>query len=259
MAYIVIKSRCYRRRPILPAHHLILLPASPVTSARYHTTVHHSLIPKSSHRSGVSFVSKTCKKAHHQKNWKTVHSLFSYFTAVNSHQLTYSLCLRLSKLWRRSLGPTSFLSKAQGNLIRLTDHIFQLSRVISPLLPYCCPKPPAMYLSSAIRPFINGGRTTFAIRGAGQQPLASRANVEGGITLDLRLLTGIDLNLENGIVSISAGERWGAVYEKLAEHNLGVTGSRSAKGGIGGLALSGSSTNTFYPHPIEENHTELCF
>lgn len=40
-------------------------------------------------------------------------------------------------------------------------------------------------------------------------------------------------------MSIAAGERWGTVYEKLTDQALGVTGSRSALGGIGGLALSG--------------------
>ncbi|KAI1652078.1 FAD-binding domain-containing protein [Daldinia loculata] len=90
-----------------------------------------------------------------------------------------------------------------------------------------------------INPFVARGEMAFAIRGAGQQPLPGCANIQGGITLDLRLLTGIDLDLDTGIVSIAAGERWGTVYEKLHEHGLGVTGSRSAKGGIGGLALSG--------------------
>ncbi|KAI0023355.1 FAD-binding domain-containing protein [Xylariomycetidae sp. FL0641] len=91
----------------------------------------------------------------------------------------------------------------------------------------------------AIKPFVERHEATFAIRGAGQQPLPGCANIQDGIKLDLRLITGVDLDMSKGIVSIGAGERWGAVYEKLHEHNLGVTGSRSAKGGIGGLALSG--------------------
>ncbi|KAI1822651.1 FAD-binding domain-containing protein [Xylaria intraflava] len=90
-----------------------------------------------------------------------------------------------------------------------------------------------------IKPFITSRQTAFAIRGAGQQPLPGCANIQGGITLDLSLLTGIDLDPSTGIVSIGAGERWGAVYEKLSHHGLGVTGSRSANGGIGGLALAG--------------------
>ncbi|KAI0502861.1 FAD-binding domain-containing protein [Xylaria bambusicola] len=90
-----------------------------------------------------------------------------------------------------------------------------------------------------IGPFVTNGQTTFAVRGAGQQPLPGCANIQGGITLDLALLTGIKLDFDSRVVSIGAGERWGAVYEKLSGHGLSITGSRSAKGGIGGLALAG--------------------
>ncbi|KAK7751514.1 hypothetical protein SLS62_006601 [Diatrype stigma] len=81
----------------------------------------------------------------------------------------------------------------------------------------------------------NGVR--FAIRGAGQQPLEACANIQDGITLDLRRLTGVEL--KEGVVSVGAGERWGPVYEKVQAAGLGVGGSRSAKGGIGGLSLAG--------------------
>lgn len=77
----------------------------------------------------------------------------------------------------------------------------------------------------------------FAVRGAGQVPLSGAANIENGITLDLRNLTRVEL--KDGTVSIGAGERWGSVYEKLEAQGLGVTGSRSGNGGIGGLALEG--------------------
>ena len=81
------------------------------------------------------------------------------------------------------------------------------------------------------------GDVAFAIRGGGQQPLPGCANIQGGITLDLGLLVGSEIH--DGIVEIAAGERWGPVYNKLHEKGLGVTGSCSAKGGIGGLALAG--------------------
>ncbi|KAI0379305.1 hypothetical protein F5Y04DRAFT_260138 [Hypomontagnella monticulosa] len=78
---------------------------------------------------------------------------------------------------------------------------------------------------------------TFAVRGGGQQPLPGSANIQDGITLDLRLLTGIDIG--NGVVKVGAGERWGSVYEKLGTDGLAVAGGRSATNGIGGLALEG--------------------
>ncbi|KAI0204952.1 FAD-binding domain-containing protein [Astrocystis sublimbata] len=90
-----------------------------------------------------------------------------------------------------------------------------------------------------IKSFVVSDKAVFAVRSAGQQPLPGCANIEGGITCDLSLLKGVDLDLDTGIVSIGAGERWGAVYDELCKHGLGITGSRSAKGGIGGLALTG--------------------
>ncbi|XXG99430.1 hypothetical protein Hte_005769 [Hypoxylon texense] len=77
----------------------------------------------------------------------------------------------------------------------------------------------------------------FAVRGGGQQPLPGCANIQDGITLDLRLLTGIDPS--DGIVKVGAGERWGSVYERLGADGLAVAGGRSATNGIGGLALEG--------------------
>ncbi|KAL2278266.1 hypothetical protein FJTKL_14539 [Diaporthe vaccinii] len=77
----------------------------------------------------------------------------------------------------------------------------------------------------------------FAIRGGGQQPLEACSNIQDGITVDLSLLTGIEL--KDGVVSVGAGERWGPVHEKVQAAGLGVGDNRSAKGGIGGLSLSG--------------------
>lgn len=90
---------------------------------------------------------------------------------------------------------------------------------------------------TTIKSFALDGSAKFAIRGAGQQPLPGCANVQGGVTVDLRHLTGVEV--KEGSVSIAAGERWANVYDKVQQHGLGVTGSRSALGGIGGLALAG--------------------
>ncbi len=97
-----------------------------------------------------------------------------------------------------------------------------------------------------IRPFALSGQAPFAIFGAGQQPALGCNNIQGGITLNLSLLTGITVNDE--AVSIAAGERWGAVYEKLDPLGLSVAGGRSARNGIGGLALQGGRTTIHCVH-----------
>ncbi|KAI0893530.1 hypothetical protein F4806DRAFT_476168 [Annulohypoxylon nitens] len=86
-----------------------------------------------------------------------------------------------------------------------------------------------------IQPFV--GDVQFAIRAAGRQPLPGCANVQGGITVDLRSLKGV--SVQGGQVQIAAGESWGAVYEHLEPHGLGVTGGKSTTCGIGGLATQG--------------------
>ncbi|KAI1346844.1 FAD-binding domain-containing protein [Xylaria sp. FL0043] len=84
---------------------------------------------------------------------------------------------------------------------------------------------------------VKKNNAAFAIRGAGQQPLEACANIDNGITLDLSLLTGVQL--KEGVVSVGAGDLWGSVYKEVQAAGLGVGGSRSAKGGIGGLSLAG--------------------
>lgn len=88
-----------------------------------------------------------------------------------------------------------------------------------------------------IAPFSIAGDAPFAITGGCQQPASACNNIHDGIVLHLNGLKGIELS--DGIVKIAAGERWGAVYEKLDGTGLGVAGGRSATCGIGGLALTG--------------------
>jgi len=108
-----------------------------------------------------------------------------------------------------------------------------------------------------IKPFALDGDVQFAIRGAGQQPMPGCSNITNGITVDLRHIKGIEL--KDGAVSLGAGERWGPIYEKLTAEGLGVSGSRSALGGIGGLALAGANALPFfniYPYlNVRESHS----
>ncbi|KAL8950866.1 MAG: hypothetical protein Q9222_003120 [Ikaeria aurantiellina] len=74
-----------------------------------------------------------------------------------------------------------------------------------------------------------------AIRGGGHTPWAGAANVDQGVTMDMRGLTGVQLNESTGIVSISAGESWKSVYEQLGRKGLAVAGGRVSKVGVAGL------------------------
>ncbi|KAI0423484.1 FAD-binding domain-containing protein [Xylaria sp. FL1042] len=90
---------------------------------------------------------------------------------------------------------------------------------------------------STIGPFVTNGKAKFAVVAGGRQPALGCSNIDNGITLNLSHLKGIVV--QDGYVSISAGDSWGAVYDELGQRGLGCAGSRSAKGGIGGLPTQG--------------------
>ncbi|KAI1430195.1 putative oxidoreductase [Xylaria sp. FL1777] len=79
----------------------------------------------------------------------------------------------------------------------------------------------------------------FAIRSGGHTPAANAANIDGGVTLDLRRLNSININPSQSTVSVGVGNTWDTVYAKLQPLNLSVTGGRSAGVGVGGLSLGG--------------------
>lgn len=79
----------------------------------------------------------------------------------------------------------------------------------------------------------------FAIRSGGHTPWTGAANIEGGVTLDLRNLNMVNLNTNEGTVSIGAGGSWDLVYSQLDPKNLTVNGGRTAGVGIGGLSTGG--------------------
>jgi FAD/FMN-containing dehydrogenase len=47
------------------------------------------------------------------------------------------------------------------------------------------------------------------------------------VTVDLRALKGISLNLDKTVVNVHAGETWSLVQEELEKYGLTLLGSRS--------------------------------
>ncbi|TGJ85359.1 hypothetical protein E0Z10_g3428 [Xylaria hypoxylon] len=85
----------------------------------------------------------------------------------------------------------------------------------------------------------NKGACLFAIRSGGHAPKANAANIDKGVTLDLRRLNSIDVSRSRSGVSVGVGNTWDTVYAKLDALNLSVTGGRTAGVGVGGLSLGG--------------------
>ncbi|KAH8595898.1 hypothetical protein B0O99DRAFT_594194 [Bisporella sp. PMI_857] len=73
-------------------------------------------------------------------------------------------------------------------------------------------------LIQALHPLLARGEFQIAIRGGGHTPYGSSANIESGVTVDIRGLKGISLSEDKSVVEIAAGETWTSVYTELEKH-----------------------------------------
>ena len=81
----------------------------------------------------------------------------------------------------------------------------------------------------------------FAVRGGGHNPFPGSANIDGGITVDMRAMNTVTVH-DRQSVSIGAGAIWGHVYEQLDPLNLGVVGGNVYGVGVSGFTLGGESS-----------------
>lgn len=77
----------------------------------------------------------------------------------------------------------------------------------------------------------------FAIKGRTHAPGAGFANVEGGVTVDMTGLSGVEL--VGNVARVGAGARWVDVYAALDPEGKTVAGGRNGAVGVGGLTLGG--------------------
>lgn len=82
-------------------------------------------------------------------------------------------------------------------------------------------------------------RPLFAIRGGGHSPDIAAANINQGITVDMRALKAIRVGDDGNITSVGAGALWNDVYSALDTRNLSAVGGRVAGVGVGGLITGG--------------------
>ncbi|KAL8897006.1 MAG: hypothetical protein Q9207_007434 [Kuettlingeria erythrocarpa] len=86
------------------------------------------------------------------------------------------------------------------------------------------------------------GSCRFAVKSGGHMAQAGAANIQGGVTMDLRNLNHSSISPDQSTVTIGPGLRWGQVYTLLAAYGLAVPGGRSAEVGVGGYRLGGGSS-----------------
>ncbi|MCU1439496.1 MAG: hypothetical protein JWP85_493 [Rhodoglobus sp.] len=91
-------------------------------------------------------------------------------------------------------------------------------------------------VAEAVR-FAVGQGIVISVRGGGHHASGLATN-DGGIVIDLTLLCGIDV-LDNAVVRVGGGARWGDVARALQQHDLVLTSGDTTTVGVGGLTLGG--------------------
>jgi FAD/FMN-containing dehydrogenase/pimeloyl-ACP methyl ester carboxylesterase len=75
----------------------------------------------------------------------------------------------------------------------------------------------------------------------GGHNVTGNAVCDGGVSIDLRPMKGIDVDAEARTCRAEAGLTWGELDAATQEHGLAVTGGRMSTTGLGGLVLGGGS------------------
>lgn len=151
-------------------------------------------------------------------------------------KLKMSACNALST----ALGDSKVFSPDDPAFIESTTSY--LSALENELKPACIIRPTcANDLSVTLKtfkPFAAHGEQ-LAIRGGGHMSGPGSANINNRVTIDMRGLTGIEVDNDEKLVKIASGECWANVYERLDPLSLGLSGGRAAKVGVGGFVLGG--------------------
>ncbi|KAL8870279.1 MAG: hypothetical protein Q9174_003638 [Haloplaca sp. 1 TL-2023] len=82
----------------------------------------------------------------------------------------------------------------------------------------------------------------FAVRGGGHTFWSGAANIQPGITVDMRAMNSLQLSADKKIAGIGGGALWDQIYPQLVPYNLTVMGGRIPGIGVGGFATGGGIT-----------------
>ncbi|KAH7322432.1 hypothetical protein B0I35DRAFT_476385 [Stachybotrys elegans] len=79
----------------------------------------------------------------------------------------------------------------------------------------------------------------FAVRSGGHTLFGGAANIQGGVTIDMRGLDSFQISDDHKVASVGGGTIWSDLYPKLEPYNLTVMGARIPGIGVGGFSLGG--------------------
>ncbi|CAO1598652.1 hypothetical protein XANCAGTX0491_002410 [Xanthoria calcicola] len=109
------------------------------------------------------------------------------------------------------------------------------------ITPYCVVSPEnEQDVSTAIKVLAAPDSTAkFAVRGGGHTVWKGSANIEDGVTIDMRAINAVDVSGDKTVTSVGAGALWRDVYSVLDAMGLATSGGRAAQVGVGGLTTGG--------------------
>ncbi|KAL8715302.1 MAG: hypothetical protein Q9225_006426 [Loekoesia sp. 1 TL-2023] len=127
---------------------------------------------------------------------------------------------------------------SNGYLSSLKSYFSQQEAEISP---HCVVSPMSSQDVSTAITILGAPNSTakFAIRGGGHTVWAGSANIENGVTIDMRRINTIVVSEDKTITSVGAGALWRDIYIKLDSMGLATSGGRAAQVGVGGLTTGG--------------------
>ncbi|MCJ1436396.1 hypothetical protein MMC27_005775 [Xylographa pallens] len=107
------------------------------------------------------------------------------------------------------------------------------------LQPYCVVHPTSTPDVSKIVRILRKHDVKFAVRCGGHSSNTGAANIQGGVTVNLRKMDKVTLNPDKTLVLVPGGSKWHDVYSLLEEHGLAASGGRLSDVGVGGLSTGG--------------------
>ena len=124
------------------------------------------------------------------------------------------------------------------------------------ITPYCIVSPlNESDVSTAVKILAAPDSTTkFAIRGGGHTVWKGSANIEDGVTIDLRNMNTVKVSEDKTVISVGAGALWRDVYTVTDSLGLATSGGRAAQVGVGGLTTGGISTFSSNQYSLTKTH-----
>lgn len=164
-------------------------------------------------------------------------------TTFDLHAAQPSVCGTLTY----SLGNKVSYPNSSAYINSTQSYWSQQEQLISPS---CIVSPTSAQDVSAALKIIVSSSASFAVRSGGHGAIGGIANVQDGVTIDLRGLDVIDSSKHGRTVDVGPGQTWGSVYSALEGLGVTVAGGRDGPVGVGGLTLGGMSSGSLDGQPL---------